>query len=114
MRYERDSFSIDAAIRKNRPLPDWFMDEPEIEPQDRFFIKAFFDLDTCRSVGMDIGRIPWSIIVQYSDRYKLDEDVSEAFVDIIREMDNAFLKWNLGERERHKALNTPKGNRRPK
>lgn len=49
-------------------------------------------MDTCRSSGLSIGPIPWTVIVQYAEYAKLDEDIIEAFVRIIRIMDDAFLK----------------------
>ena len=51
---------------------------------------------------MSIGTIPWTAIVQYSDRYHLEPDVSEAFVDIIREMDQTYIQYQLDEKERNK------------
>lgn len=114
MRYNRDRFSVDAAKRKGRPLPDWYLDEPVIEASDMFYIKAFYDLNTCRSVGMGMGPIPWRDIISYAHFYQLDEDIVEAFVDIIREMDDAFLKWQSDEQEKIRQRNLPKTNRRSK
>lgn len=57
-------------------------------------MKSFHDLSTERSVGMSLGPIPWSKIVMYADRVGLDFDVAEAFIDIIRTMDVAFMKHN--------------------
>jgi len=75
-------------------LPQWFLDEPHLYPGDVFYLKAFFDLSTCRQSGMGLGPIPWHIIVQYAKFYQLEEDVTEAFIDVIREMDTAFLEKN--------------------
>lgn len=44
---------------------------------------------------MSIGPIPWTAMVKYADRYRLDYDVAEAFVDIIREMDVTYIKSDL-------------------
>lgn len=53
---------------------------------------------------MGIGPIPWNVIVQYADYYGLESDIAEAFVDIIREMDSAFIKYQIDEQ---KSLNDP-------
>ena len=63
-------------------------------------MKSFHDLSTERSVGMSLGPIPWSKIVQYADRYQLEPDVTEAFIDIIRTMDVAYMKHNANEQKK--------------
>ena len=107
MRLNRDGFSIDAAIEKGRSLPEWYVNEPAIEASDVFYMKAFYDLNTCRSIGMGLGQIPWNVTVEYADRYGLEWDLSEAFVDIIREMDEGFLEWKSSEQEKARIANAP-------
>ncbi len=74
-----------------------------------FYLKAFYDLSTCRSSGMGVGPIPWSAMIAYAEWYGLDRDVTEAFVDIIREMDSAYIEHTVEEQKsrQHK----PKPNR---
>lgn len=57
---------------------------------------------------MSLGPIPWSKIVDYAGFYGLDEDVTEAFVDIIRTMDTEYMAYNTGEQKRQAELNKPK------
>jgi len=71
-------------------------------------MKSFHDLGTERSIGMSLGPIPWSKIVQYADRSGLEPDVAEAFVDIMRTMDVEFMKYNTAEQKRAAELNKPK------
>jgi hypothetical protein len=47
---------------------------------------------------MSVGAIPWTAIVHYADWHGLERDVAEAFVDILRTMDNAFLA-SVAEKE---------------
>jgi hypothetical protein len=54
---------------------------------------------------MGLGPIPWSAIVSYAKWYDLDWDIADAFVDIIREMDDAYLKYQSDEQDRTKLLN---------
>jgi len=42
---------------------------------------------------MGVGSIPWTAMIQYASWYGLEKDVTEAFVDIMRAMDNAFIKY---------------------
>lgn len=102
MRYEKMSYSIEASIRKGRSLPEWYLDEPEIIPADAFYLKAFYDLSTCRQAGMGLGPIPWRDIKEYALFYKLDDDIIEAFVDIIMDMDRAYLEMKSEELENSK------------
>lgn len=71
-------------------------------------MKSFHDLGTERNIGMSLGPIPWSKMVLYADRSKLEPDVAEAFVDIMRTMDVAFMKYNTAEQKRTAELNKPK------
>lgn len=64
-------------------------------------MKSFHDLSTERSIGMGLGPIPWSKIVEYADWYGLEPDVIEAFVDIIRTVDVAYLKYNADEQKKN-------------
>lgn len=92
---------MEAAIAKGRELPDWVDKEPVILPGDEFYIQAWFELDTCRQVGMDLGLIPWDKIVFYGQFHGMEEDVLEAFIQIIRQMDGAYLKR---KGQQHKSL----------
>lgn len=100
MRFNRDGFSVEAAIRKGRPLPEWYDDEPLIDPVDIFYLKSFYDLSTCRSSGMSIGQIPWTAMITYATHYGLAWDVTEAFIDIMREMDEAYIDDQTKEQKR--------------
>lgn len=102
MRFARDEFSVAAAKRKGRQLPEWYLDEPSIDPVDVFYMKSFYDLGTCRMSAMSIGAIPWTAIVEYAVFYHLEPDVIEAFVDIIREMDQAYVKYQEDAKEKNK------------
>lgn len=100
LRLERDRFSIEAGLTKGRPLPRWFEEAPDPRPEDEFYLRAFYDLSSCRSVGFAIGPIPWRDIVHYADWVGLETDVAAAFVVVIRAMDSGFLEWQEKEQER--------------
>lgn len=69
-------------------------------PGDSFYLKAFRDLHTCRSVGMSLGPIPWIDVVYYAERFQLDHDLIEPFIYIIRAMDVAYQDWINKEQEK--------------
>lgn len=87
-------WTIDTALAKGRDLPPWVHDEPELYRGDDFFLSAFFDLGTCRSLTEGgAGPIPWTAIVDYADRAGLVPDVAAGFVRVIRSMDSVYLEW---------------------
>jgi hypothetical protein len=71
-------------------------------PGDIFYISAFYDLSTCREIGMALGPIPWDKIYIYSHHKGLDEDLIDPFIQIIREMDAGYLNWNKKQQLRKK------------
>lgn len=77
------------------------MNEPELDRGDEFYLRAFYDLNTCRSIGMSIGPIPWRDIVLYAQIFSLEEDLVEAFIQVIRQMDITYLDWSNKEEERN-------------
>lgn len=69
---------------------------------DSFYLDAFRMLSTERQIGMEIGEIPWSKIVEYGLHKGLDGDMIDVLVHVVREMDGAYLGWT-GEEIRKKA-----------
>ncbi len=102
LRFNRDEFSIESGIKKGRKLPDWYINEPQISQVDYFYIKSFYDLSTCRNSGMSIGPIPWTAIKKYTEHYGLEFDVAESLIDIIKEMDEAYMDYQNKETEKNK------------
>ncbi|MEJ7831345.1 MAG: hypothetical protein WKF79_00385 [Nocardioides sp.] len=93
MRFDRDGYSVDAARKKKRKLPDWYLNEPAEPPQADFFYDAFRDLATCRPP--DGGAIPWDKAMAYADRKGLKPDVADALWTVIRKMDQAERLWQV-------------------
>jgi hypothetical protein len=94
----RDGWSLPTRARSGR-LPDWFLDEPEVTRSEDAVIDAFFDLSTCRDVGMGIGPIPWDSIAAYADRSGFGTPaVFSGFVMAIRILDEAYVSWRASQR----------------
>jgi hypothetical protein len=91
---------VTAAIEKGRELPSWYLDEPSIDEVDAFFLRAFWDLNTERGIGMGEGRIPWSKIVGYGLYFELRRDTIDTLVHVVKSLDNTYLAW--GEKNRPK------------
>jgi hypothetical protein len=92
MRYARDGYSVESAITKRRPLPDWYLDRPAPIPGSEFFTEAYRDLVTCRSVD---GPIPWTACHIYAQHKGLAPDVTDALWEAVRRMDLAERIWRV-------------------
>ena len=97
LRYDRDGYSVEAAEIKGREFPQWFLDRPDEDFNDGFYIRAFDILNTCR-VGGDQGCIPWNHIIQYGQREGLDDDMLNVFIIVIMTMDAAYRNWVMEQR----------------
>jgi hypothetical protein len=73
---------------------------------ERFIMRAFFELSSCRQYGMGPGPIPWNFIQEYADREGLDPDIRTLFADMIRMLDGEYMK---DETERWKSERDNKG-----
>ena len=92
MRYQRDGFSVKAAITKGRPLPTWYVNRPEVVLFEDFYLQAFFDLCTTRVSADGLSPIPWDKILLYAEHSKLERDNYAFFCRLIRSMDAAYLE----------------------
>lgn len=79
---------------EGKPIPPEAIEPPpSFDPDiDRWILCAFYDLSTCRAVGMATGPIPWTAIVAYADRAGLAGATAAAFVEVIRVMDQGYLE----------------------
>lgn len=79
-----------------RPLPKAIRDAPELQFGLELYYGAFFDLHSCRSVGMGEGPIPWISIAEYCFINEVRGETAEDLFYLVRAMDNAYL----GHREK--------------
>ena len=56
------------------------------------YFTAFWELSTCRQIGMGVGPIPWTAMLDYARYMELDWEQTEDLLYIVRKMDDAFLK----------------------
>lgn len=80
------------AIRSGQPLPERIANAPSLRFGLNFYLQAFFDLDSERSQGLGLGRIPWLAIQEYARFYECDEEQTDCLIYFIRAMDSAHLK----------------------
>ena len=77
--------------RSGGKVPTCFVEHTSLASHLRFYFTAFLSLDTERSVGMGIGRIPWRAIVAYAHEYGLYGTRLDSFVYKIERMDAAMV-----------------------
>lgn len=69
------------------------MSESSLEPEIsglRFYVDAFYELSSCRSIGMALGPIPFTAILEYSKIFYDGE--FDDFLYFMRVMDREYLK----------------------
>jgi hypothetical protein len=92
-------------------LPDWWDKRPPEQRGDDFFIRAFWELSSCRDFGQFLGPIPWDKIILYGERKGLDEAMIGVLEVVIRELDEVYLR-DLREQRRQAEANAGR-NKRP-
>ncbi len=103
MKRDRE-ISPDVAKRKGRKPAAWTTDEPALAPMDSFYLAAFYQLSTCRPPSFNgLSSIPWTAIIMYADRHRLEHDVAHAFTQAMMAMDAAWLKVQHAQAERERA-----------
>jgi hypothetical protein len=95
---EHGDYEVDVlrqAYRRGDNPPDIFADAPELRLDLLPFWKAYDELSTCRGYAGMSGvplQIPWTAIDAYAIRHKFTGEMYDDLVDIIREVDKAFVK----------------------
>ena len=74
--------------------------EPGIEGFD-FYFEAFEELSTTRQIGMAVGPIPFTAIVDYFNIYQLSD--FDEFSYVMRRMDKIYLENNNSELSKGKG-----------
>lgn len=87
-------------------VPDWWDKCPPMVRGDDFYIRAFWELSSCRDFGMGVGPIPWHRIIQYGERKGLDRGMMEVFERVVRELDEVYLK-DLNESSKSRSVEKP-------
>jgi hypothetical protein len=83
---------IKQAVRFGNPIPERIANAPKLNLGLQFYLDAFFDLDSERTHGFSLTRIPWSAIVNYARATELDDQETDDLVYIIQAMDRAHLE----------------------
>lgn len=86
------------------PLPEVLKNPPELLPGLDFYLSAFYTLSSCRSVGMGLGPIPWTAVMNYGTLYCSTEESFEDLQYHVRHLDEIYLNWvNESSKAKEKA-----------
>jgi len=72
-------------------IPPALQNIPDIKG-DEWILTAFWELSTCRSIGMGAGPIPWTSIKEYANELELEAITRELFFDAVRYLDIIYLE----------------------
>lgn len=73
--------------------PKFLQDRPTLLIGLDLYFDAFTDLSTCRQIGMSVGPIPYTAIIEYSRVHGFDYETSQLLLRYISEMDSAYLRY---------------------
>lgn len=89
-----------SGFEKGRPLPAWYLAEPDVPPVGNEYLHWFWELWSERHQGFGVGPIPLSKIREHGEFLGLDRDNLEVFSVVIRTLDSAYLQWTRNEQEK--------------
>ena len=95
------------------PLPDKIANKPILRDGLGFYFKAFTELNSDRALGMAEGPIRWTAVNQYGYRHRIFDDEFDRLVEIIKNMDEAYLKFRA-KKEKKKIGKSKGGLNKPK
>lgn len=84
-------------MQRRLPLPDRIQNAPDLELGLELYLGAFYDLDSCRTIGWGEGPIPWTAVEQYA---QLNEIEGEQRADLhyhVRQLDTAYLQFRASK-----------------
>jgi len=103
LRFRRDGWSVETGLVKGREPPDWYLEEPELLEGDELFLRAYWTLDSERSMGFSAGRIPWSKAIDYGVRLGLVPRMCDALWRIISTMDDGRIGFEMKQSEKQSS-----------
>jgi hypothetical protein len=88
-----DQWIIAQCLQDGIPIPDRIKNQPELLPGLELYLNAFHDLSSCRQVGMGVGFIPFTAVLEYARWHGFDKAHSEDLHYHISCLDSAYVSW---------------------
>jgi hypothetical protein len=83
---------LGQAYTQDAEIPEIMREAPDLSPGLELYRTMFFDLSSCRSLGMGVGPIPWTAIHAYCRHHELDVEQEDMAHYLLRRMDEFFLE----------------------
>jgi len=83
---------IHSCVKSGMAFPDAIANAPDLRVGLGLFWEAFWELDSCRSLGMGIGPIPWLAVNEYCTVLQIVGDQRFDMYYHIRELDKAYIE----------------------
>jgi hypothetical protein len=93
-----DSYETLAAQGKMTALDN--LDRPAIFPGNEWIYDAFMTLDSCRTLGMSAGPIPWVAVDRYCQVKGYDAEESDILWAVLHRADTEFRAEATKQAER--------------
>lgn len=88
------------SYKHRMPLPDRVANAPEMPLGMDLYFTAFAELSSCRPVGMGMGAIPWTSMIDYAKAYEFDDEQREDLFFFVRALDKAFLDYHKEKQDK--------------
>jgi hypothetical protein len=96
---QTEQLILQQCMRDRLPLPEKIKNAPELELGLELYWGAFFDLHTCRPLGMEEGAIRWMDIHEYCNCLELSGGQRDDMHHHVRYMDDKYLEWKAKKRK---------------
>jgi len=82
-------------------IAPWYYPVPEVDAPGAWFLRAFWALNTCRTIhgiGLlkkpQIGPIPWTAVDQYARSTGLSPHAADVFVRVMKALDEWYMPYH--------------------
>jgi len=80
-------------MRSGQPIPDRILNAPQLSQCLEFFFDSFWVLSTCRSVGMGVGPIPVTAIMEYGRFHNCNDDLMHDLIHYVMTLDQIYIEY---------------------
>lgn len=67
-------------------------EEPQVDDGVMIMLRAYVEVSSCRSVGFGLGPIPWTAMVDWCVWHRLERDVANHVIKVLRLVDQETLR----------------------
>jgi hypothetical protein len=97
---EDESWVLEQARKTRSPIPEQFLNAPELFSGLDLYYMAFMDLTSCRQLSQGVmGPISWANLQSYCNEYGIHGEQREDLFYFTMKMDEAYLKNNMKRAE---------------